>query len=253
MNHFALFNSFALPPHVQNQLLQKRSNPYFESDMSEFNLQKKLRMENGYQTRTENYNHELFFQAGQLEALLQLNLLNQSLAANYQLQQFNASTFPPLLPSAKNVIVIDDDESDSAETAAPLSSNPSPIFEEEISKNVVIQIEQMNEVEEEKGSTPTSPTAQIPSFCLNRKHRSLKRKSLKQVWNPEEINRQELENFFEELGRILRRKISSEQTALTLLQSFNMNIEKALTVIKRNKAQYQNLFNITLRCTRRSN
>jgi len=246
MNHFALFNSFALPTY-QNQLLQKRANPYFGSDMAEANLQKKLRMENGYQTRTESYPQELFFQANQLEALLQLNLLKQSFAANYQFSQL---TFPPLFASAKNVIVIDDDESDSAETAAPLSSNPSPIIEEEISKNVVIHIEPLNEAEEKKESTPA---AYVPSLCLNKRNRNTKRKALKQVWNPEEINRKELENYFEELGRILRRKISSEQTALALLQSFNMNIENALAVIKRNKAQYQNLFNITLRCTRRSN
>ena len=240
MNQYSLFNSLL----IQNEL-QKRANPYFEIEET---LQKRLRLENErYEIIKHNqqiYNNQLaFLQLNELmqnlnqynNHLLQNSIINQQLNENLKFDNcFQAKEFNDV------VIIIDDDQ----ETAAPLSENPSPL----VSTTEVPEV--IKPEVEEKQSTPF---AELPALCLNKRNQPVQRKTLKQVFNPETIDRKTLEAFFEDLSKILRRKISNEQVAIDLLKSFNMSTENALTVIKRNRNQYQNLFNITLRCTRRSN
>jgi len=263
MNHYSLFNPMSFTPfHLPELLiqseLQKRANPYYGIEES---LQKKLRLENERYEIIQNsqiYNSsQLAFNPSPFQALLQFNelvgklnqynnhllqnaIINQQLKDNLKIDSdcYQAKEFSDV------VIIIDDDQ----ETAAPLSENPSPL----VTATEVSEVELKNKPEIEE-KEPTTPFAEIPALCLNKRNQPLKRKNLKQVWNPETIDRKTLEAFFEDLSKILRRKISCEQTAIELLKSFNMNVENALAVIKRNKSQYQNLFNITVRCTRRSN
>jgi len=157
------------------------------------------------------------------------------------------------IESPSKVIVIDDNDdchSDSAETNITEGFCCSPTIHITCEEQE-LEGEQQPQLERETRN-PKDQTALIPKLSLNIKNNNSRRRNLKLRWNPETMDRTKLEKFMEDLSRILRRRISNEQTVIAILQFFDMDTEKALSTIKRNKPEYQNLFNISLRNTRRT-
>jgi hypothetical protein len=86
--------------------------------------------------------------------------------------------------------------------------------------------------------------ASIPMYCLNRKRNIPgQRREVKMVWDPKSIERNKLEQFFESLSRITRKEIN-EEAAIRTLESFDMDIEKTLAVVKRQKNSYRDFFEL---------
>jgi len=101
--------------------------------------------------------------------------------------------------------------------------------------------------EEEKEEESKPGYATIPPFCLNKTKREMKKRTKKGIWNPEKIKNEIVETFVKELGRILRKEITNEETVLRILKNFDYDIENALSMIKRNRLFYRNLFAIKLK------
>ena len=239
---FKTENSFVIVPPPQKQI---QYNPY--ASVTNFNPLQALMIQNellALQLQKEYHQQRLYNQYQNL-VMLQQSLQQFAMKPQVEEPKFEAK----MIESPSKVIVIDDCHSDSAETN---------ITEGFYSPTIHITCEEQDlELEEQlserkPSSGPKNQTASIPKFNLNGRNDNLKKRNLKLKWNPETIDRTKLENFMEELNKILRRRISNEQTVIAILQFFDMDTEKALSTIKRNKPEYQNLFNISSRNTRRT-
>ena len=104
-----------------------------------------------------------------------------------------------------------------------------------------------NELNEAETMVGSDFQTAIPKFCLNAAKSKRHKKNIKLMWNPEFLERSKLENFMRDLSKITRKQITNEEAALETLWNFNMDAEKALIMVKRNKNYYREYFNIKVR------
>jgi len=100
--------------------------------------------------------------------------------------------------------------------------------------------------------TPLGITHQVavPNFVLNTKLRNVKRRKPKQVWSPELMNEEQLNEYFRKVEIVIEQRIKNEEKAIEYLQKFNLNIDKLVENIKKNKPHYQNCFGLEQRTLR---
>jgi len=92
------------------------------------------------------------------------------------------------------------------------------------------------------GPSDEPPTASIPALCLNRAQKPRARRSPKLVWDPKDIDRGVLEQFYSDLTKVTRKEITNEEVAINSLKMNGMDTTKTLSVVKHNRAVYRDLF-----------
>jgi len=102
----------------------------------------------------------------------------------------------------------------------------------------------------QKTSVGRSYQVGVPNFVLNTKSRKTSRGIPKQLWNPELMSDEKLNETFEKIEAIIERKIKNQERAIECLQKFNLNVDKLLENIKKNRFHYQNCFGLEQRVLR---
>ena len=81
---------------------------------------------------------------------------------------------------------------------------------------------------------------QMVSFGLNMRKRATKAKKL--MWNPSSFQNNELELYYNKLREALGEEFTNEDAALRSLRRFDMNIDKLLDDVRKNKLSYVTQF-----------
>ena len=102
---------------------------------------------------------------------------------------------------------------------------------------------------EDEEITPKSKPgyAIVPSFCLNKAKKEERKRVVKRIWNPEKIDHEAVNNYVQELGRVIRKDITNEEIAVKILKNFNYDAENVLATAKRNRVFYRDLFDSKLK------
>jgi len=79
---------------------------------------------------------------------------------------------------------------------------------------------------------------------LNRKKDFKQRRAPKLVWKPECVEKGALDKFFEDLVKVTRRELFSEEIVLKILREHSLNPEQTLATIKRRKIEYRKILGI---------
>jgi len=77
------------------------------------------------------------------------------------------------------------------------------------------------------------------------------RVALKSVWNPEHIQEEMLENYFQQLAEVLESQVTDQEAALKLLTTFGMDILLTLETVRGNKELYSEMFRVKVKRLRR--
>jgi len=101
-----------------------------------------------------------------------------------------------------------------------------------------------SETESEASYTPNdeSQEATIPALCMTRPAKGTGRRVPKQVWNPNTIDRNTIEQYYTDLSKLTRKDITNEEVALNTLKMCEMDVSKTLALVKQNRAIYRDLF-----------
>jgi len=89
-----------------------------------------------------------------------------------------------------------------------------------------------------------SPEAAIPAFRLNKADKKRTRRGPKLVWDPKDLDRTALEQYYSDLTKVTRKEITNEEVAINSLKMNGMDIPKTLELVKHNRAIFRDLFTV---------
>jgi len=69
-----------------------------------------------------------------------------------------------------------------------------------------------------------------------------RRRSPKLKWDPKSFNKEDLDQYYRSLNKIIRKEITNEEVALGSLRMCSMDVKKTLDFIKQNRLEYRDLF-----------
>ena len=95
--------------------------------------------------------------------------------------------------------------------------------------------------------------AVIPYYELNSKRRSgsmINRKQLKEIWNPEWIDSNDVNKYFADIEKIFCQKVQNEEKILKFILQNKNHINLLFDDMKKNKAYYRGFFSVSSRSLR---
>jgi len=102
------------------------------------------------------------------------------------------------------------------------------------------------------GFIPVGPgyQAEIPVLQDKSNMKSCIRRSPKVKWNPEVISSVALNTCFERMYKTVNQNITNHEKAVKLLMDYDLNVDKLLNEMKKNKLFYRGLFSLNQRVRR---
>jgi len=74
---------------------------------------------------------------------------------------------------------------------------------------------------------------------------------LETKWTPSNLNREELEHYFQQLSELIEFPVTDQEKGLKLLKTFGMNMTAAIEAVRENKPFYSELFRVKVKRVRR--
>jgi len=163
--------------------------------------------------------------------------LNTSLAekggfrSQIKIKNINISYFQPFSQFDKDASTTIPESLNAASELLSLPDNQGIKFEESETLSVFVPKDK-------------SPQAVIPAFGLNKTETKRTRRGPKLVWNPNDLDRASLEQYYLDLTKVTRKEITNEQVAINSLIMNGMDIPKTLELVKHNRVIYRDLFTV---------
>jgi len=102
------------------------------------------------------------------------------------------------------------------------------------------------------GFIPVGPAyqAELPALMNKSKGESRMSRSPKVMWNPEKISTVALNNCLEKMYQTVNQNITNHEKAVKLLMENDMNVDKLINEMKKNKLFYRTVFSLNQRVRR---